>query len=148
MQIKEIHIGQIIKRKFLESGLTKAEFAKRIDCVRTNVYHIFNQKSLDIEKLIKISKALDYDFIHQIYFHKSQTHSAADTESRAAKKKAPLKISIELEIDETLLQQPAIVENLKSLIEAAKPHARKIDFMKQLFLIFSVFISTFLCCPS
>jgi len=67
MKKEEIHIGKIIKEKLTENSMTITEFAKEIHCDRTSVYHIFKQKSIDIEKLIKISEVLNYDFIQEIY---------------------------------------------------------------------------------
>jgi len=74
--MKNIHIGSIIQQKFEESSMTIREFADRINCERTTVYHIFKYKSIDIEKLIKISEVLNYDFISEVYQkenHSSQT---------------------------------------------------------------------------
>ena len=68
MNLKNIHIGNIIEKKLTEKSMTIAEFAHSIDRERTTVYGIFKRKSIDIELLIKISKVLDYDFIHQVYF--------------------------------------------------------------------------------
>jgi len=63
----DIHIGSIIKQKLEENSMTIKEFADRIHCERTTVYHIFKQKSIDIEKLMKISEVLNYDFISEVY---------------------------------------------------------------------------------
>ena len=63
----EIHIGSIIKQKVEENSLTVKEFADRINCERTTAYHIFRQKSIDIEKLMEISEALNYNFITEVY---------------------------------------------------------------------------------
>ena len=78
--MKNIHVGSIIKQKVMESSMTIKEFADRINCERTTVYYIFKQKSIDTEKLMKISEVLNYDFIHEIYLkqndkavHPSQT---------------------------------------------------------------------------
>ena len=68
MNIKDIHIGKIIKEKLEEKSISIAKFACGINRDRTTVYNIFKQKSIDIELLIKISEILDYDFIHQVYF--------------------------------------------------------------------------------
>ena len=68
--IREIHIGTIILEKLTEKSMTKTEFANRIDRERTTVRDILKRKSIDTELLIKISKALDYDFIHNVYFEK------------------------------------------------------------------------------
>jgi transcriptional regulator with XRE-family HTH domain len=64
---KEIFIGKLIQEKVHESGLSYAEFARRICCTRSNIYRIFECKSIDIERLLLISDVLHYDFIHEIY---------------------------------------------------------------------------------
>ena len=65
--MKNIHIGSIIEQKVKESSMTIKEFADRINCERSSVYHIFKQKSIDIGKLKTISNVLGYDFINEIY---------------------------------------------------------------------------------
>jgi len=62
------HIGEAIKQKIQERGFRVCDFAKAIHCNRTNAYSIFSRKSIDIELLRRISKALDYDFISEFYF--------------------------------------------------------------------------------
>ena len=69
-QLKDIHIGSIIKQKLEESSMTKQEFADKIPCERTVVYDIFKRKSIDIELLIKISEILNFDFYSEIYLNK------------------------------------------------------------------------------
>jgi transcriptional regulator with XRE-family HTH domain len=68
--MKNVHIGKAIKQKVKERGLRVADFANAIHCNRTNVYDIFNRKSIDVEQLILISKVLEYDFISEIYFNR------------------------------------------------------------------------------
>ena len=58
-----------------ESSVSIAEFARRIGRERTTVYDIFERKSIDIDLLIAISKALDYDFINEVYFAKKSETS-------------------------------------------------------------------------
>jgi transcriptional regulator with XRE-family HTH domain len=69
--MKNIHIGKAIKQKVKERGLRVADFADAIHCNRTNVYDIFNRKSIDVEQLILISKVLEYDFISALYFNRT-----------------------------------------------------------------------------
>ena len=64
---KNIYIGALIKQKVDESYMSYAEFARQIHCGRTNVYRIFECKSIDIERLLLISDVLHYDFIHEVY---------------------------------------------------------------------------------
>lgn len=61
-----LHIGHLIKSVFDASGMTVSEFARRIHCERTNVYKIFNRQSIDVETLVKISEALEHNFLEDV----------------------------------------------------------------------------------
>ncbi|MDL2296364.1 helix-turn-helix domain-containing protein [Bacteroidales bacterium OttesenSCG-928-B11] len=65
--MKNIHIGSAIKQKVSERSLSIQQFAYLINCDRTTVYDIFKRKSIDTERLIRISQILDFDFINEIY---------------------------------------------------------------------------------
>lgn len=69
---KDIFIGEVIRRKVDEKGIPYAEFARRINCARTSLYHIFNSKSIDVERLLLIATVLEYDFIGEIYSYKTK----------------------------------------------------------------------------
>ena len=66
MAVYNLHIGQLIKTVFEQSGMTVSEFARRINCERTNVYTIFKRRSIDVELLVNISKVLEYNFFEEI----------------------------------------------------------------------------------
>lgn len=70
-----IHIGSIIKKKVEEKKLSIAEFAKKIYCDRTTVYDLFKRSNIDIERLIRISKVLEYNFIEEVYLSKEEIKS-------------------------------------------------------------------------
>ena len=72
--MKNVHIGSIIEQKVKENSMSIKEFAERINCERSNVYHIFKQKSIDSELLIRISETLNYDFFNEIYLDKKINH--------------------------------------------------------------------------
>ena len=57
-----IHIGQIIRKQLDAAGMSKTEFARRINTTSQNVYGIFKRKSIDTALLQKISEVLRYDF--------------------------------------------------------------------------------------
>lgn len=63
---ERLHIGHLIKSVFDKSGMTVAEFARRIHCARPNVYSIFDRQDISVEQLINISKVLDYNFFDDI----------------------------------------------------------------------------------
>lgn len=60
-------IGEAIRRRVDELHISHAEFARQIGCARTSLYRVFNAKSIDIERLMTISRVLDFDFIHTYY---------------------------------------------------------------------------------
>ena len=66
--IVDINIGRIIQGKLKEKSMSVTEFASKINKERSTVYDIFGRKSIDTELLIEISKALEYDFIREIYY--------------------------------------------------------------------------------
>lgn len=62
----KLHIGHMVKSVFDKSGLSVAEFARRIHCERTNVYKIFNRHTIDVEMLVAISEALEHNFLEDV----------------------------------------------------------------------------------
>ena len=59
-------IGQLIKTRLKERGLTVSHLARTLSCERSNLYRIFEKDSIDTRLLLNISRALDYDFF-QLY---------------------------------------------------------------------------------
>jgi len=60
--INMIHIGKIIEEEFYRQGRSVSWLANKLCCDRTNVYNIFKRESIDTALLVKISKALNYNF--------------------------------------------------------------------------------------
>ncbi len=58
----EHHLGSIIKKRLEEVGISKNEFARRINRTPQNVFSIFDRESMDTKLLLDISKVLNYDF--------------------------------------------------------------------------------------
>ena len=65
----DMHIGHLIKSVFDESGMSVSEFARLIDCERTNVYSIFERASINIDLLVKISQILQHNFLDDVQLH-------------------------------------------------------------------------------
>lgn len=61
-----LHIGQMIKAVFDESGLSVAELARRIHTARSNVYFIFERPSIDMNQLLDLCDALNHNFLDDI----------------------------------------------------------------------------------
>lgn len=66
-------IGKKIEAAFQESGMSKAEFAKKLNTSRTNVYNFFKQNDPPIGMLFRISKVLNHDFIADILGHEKES---------------------------------------------------------------------------
>ncbi|MBE6251803.1 MAG: XRE family transcriptional regulator [Bacteroidales bacterium] len=61
-----MHVGRIIRQKVAERKITVVWLAKQMSCTRTNIYKIFDRKSIDTDTLIRLSVILDYDFFQHI----------------------------------------------------------------------------------
>jgi predicted transcriptional regulator len=107
---KKIHIGKIIKQKVEDSAMTIQEFADKIDCERSTVYHLFKLQSIDIEKLEKRSKALDYDFMFEVYKYKKQKDKTRNSPQTVF-------IAVETDIEPDFLQQLNLSEYFIRLIK-------------------------------
>lgn len=57
-----MHIGQLIKQKMEEEGKTVSWRARNLSYCRTNVYKIYDKKSIDTDLLMRISALLEYNF--------------------------------------------------------------------------------------
>jgi len=66
--MKNIHIGSIIKQKVDESSMSIKEFADKINCERTTVYHLYkqNSKTTHPTSTIFIAFEIDQDALQQL----------------------------------------------------------------------------------
>lgn len=62
MKDNSVHIGQAIKKKLAESGITKAELGRRTGIVPQSFYAIFKKSDIATDKLEAISNALGFNF--------------------------------------------------------------------------------------
>nr|WP_294224541.1 transposase [uncultured Chryseobacterium sp.] len=80
MNLKEISIGELIKLKVEESGITMQRICKFLKCSEDEIWTMYNKKSIDCELLMRWSKLLKYDFFrlysqHLILFSPAQKNS-------------------------------------------------------------------------
>lgn len=57
-----MHIGQLIKEQMDKQGKTVSWLARELAYCRTNIYKIYDKKSIDTDLLSRICSLLDYDF--------------------------------------------------------------------------------------
>jgi len=71
MFTRDVHIGSVIRKVFFEKrknkSMTIGKFAKELGCSRSRVYPIFENRSIDTDLLVRISKILDYPFLLEYY---------------------------------------------------------------------------------
>ena len=57
-----VHIGREIESRVNQLRLSKTEFGKRIGMPQQNVNRLFERASIDTEKLVAVSNALEFNF--------------------------------------------------------------------------------------
>lgn len=62
MKIERVNIGLLIEQKINELGITKSEMARRCGIANQNINRVLDKSSIDTNKLISISEALDFNF--------------------------------------------------------------------------------------
>jgi len=62
IEIKEIHLGKAIKMRLDELGMTKTEFGRLIGVPQQHVNRIFERDTMETKKLVKVCRALEYNF--------------------------------------------------------------------------------------
>lgn len=88
MEINKVNLGELIRQKVEEAGLSQAKFAELIGLQRQNIKKtVFEKHGLDTDLLCVISEVLDCNFFN--YFTPCNI-------SNYSTGKAKVKISIEL----------------------------------------------------
>ncbi len=68
MNVKDIHIGILIKKRVIESEIEMARICNFFKTSEQEIETMFESKNLDTELLLKWSKILKYDFF-RLYSH-------------------------------------------------------------------------------
>lgn len=66
-------IGETIKEKHANSGLSITAFAKKLDITPQTVYDIFERESINTELLMKIGRIFNYNFFQDLADHQAKT---------------------------------------------------------------------------
>ena len=66
-KMKDIHVGALIHAELKKQGRTVSWLATQIYCEKSNIYKLFNRKSIDLEQLMKISEVLHYNFLRDCF---------------------------------------------------------------------------------
>ena len=69
-KMKDVDVGTMIREELRRQGRTINWFATQICCEKSNVYKLFRRKSIDLGQLMKISEALDHNFLRDCFDEK------------------------------------------------------------------------------
>ena len=78
MSIEKVDIGASIEQKLNELGISKSEFGRKIGIPQQNVNRILSKSSIDTDKLVAISEALDFNFFDCFRTKEEQGTATAD----------------------------------------------------------------------
>lgn len=82
MKMRQVNIGEAIRQKVEEAGMTKSQFAAALHIARQNVEKtIFLKHGLDTDLLCRVCEVLDYNFFN--YFQDDS--NTKDYEQRVVK---------------------------------------------------------------
>lgn len=62
MNYKDIHIGELIKKRFLEQNIETARVCNYFNCSEEDITKMYLAKNLSTEIVLSWSKLLEYDF--------------------------------------------------------------------------------------
>jgi len=116
----EEHIGQIIQKKLEESGMSKAEFGRRIGISRQNVQHVLSRANQDTDLLFQICKTLKHDFF-QYYSQSLQLDHAPTTKSKKSDAETDQRIDgLKREMDQMRKDMQVLLKLIENRNEAIK----------------------------
>lgn len=71
MKFEKINIGLLIEQKMNELNVSKSEMARRSGIANQNINRVLERSSIDTDKLVAISEALDFNFFDCYHSNKS-----------------------------------------------------------------------------
>ena len=78
MKFEKINIGLLIEQKMNELDINKSEMARRSGIANQNINRVFERSSIDTDKLVAISEALDFNFFDCFRTKEEQGTATAD----------------------------------------------------------------------
>ncbi|MDE5643917.1 MAG: helix-turn-helix domain-containing protein [Muribaculaceae bacterium] len=116
-----IHIGAEIKSRFDKSGLTQKEFGSKIGMPQQNVSRVFKGESIDTNKLIAVSQALNFNFF-ELYTNVNhrEVHTEGDNSPASDSGNASV-----------IFGDAVLAEKIKSLESLIAEKDKRIDELKE-----------------
>lgn len=127
----EVNIGEIIKAKVKENGMTYTEFTDRLEMKRSGVYSMFERSNIDTNLLNRVCQILKYDFYQ--HFLEKETVDKLIKERRVVKAKVMVEIDLtDEDIEAIQLQKRAMkqiyqMDNIQSVAEEGEEYNTSSD---------------------
>ena len=78
MKFEKVNIGLLIEQKMNELDINKSEMARRSGIANQNINRVLERSSIDTDKLVAISEALDFNFFDCFRTNEEQGTATAD----------------------------------------------------------------------
>ena len=78
MKFEKVNIGLLIEQKMNELDINKSEMARRSGIANQNIKRVLERSSIDTDKLVAISEALDFNFFDCFRTKEEQGTATAD----------------------------------------------------------------------
>lgn len=78
MKFEKVNIGLLIEQKMNELDINKSEMARRSGIANQNINRVLERSSIDTDKLVAISEALDFNFFDCFRTKEEQGAATAD----------------------------------------------------------------------
>ena len=116
-KIMHVHVGEAIEKRRNELGLSKSELGRRIGVPQQHVNRILERETMETNRLVKVSEALDFNFFtlfcpvqHQISAYLAAVTLDGDANNSIG----------DAELTAQLTKAQAEVENQKDTIKLLK----------------------------
>jgi transcriptional regulator with XRE-family HTH domain len=124
-----VHIGQLIEDRLTAAGISKAELGKRINRARQNVSHILTRPTIDTDLLLKISRALEYDFFQYYVMELNQGGTLAENPGEYVNMRTELRACLE-DMDAIRVDMVRTKTEVKTAYELLDMFREKIESLK------------------
>lgn len=151
MKIEKVNIGLLIEQKMNELDISKSELARRAGIANQNINRMLERHSIDTEKLVVISEALDFNFFDCFHSYKSASANNGGVEEDYNEHYSTTDISFGVKIKELAsknnLEIPQLAEKLGKSKQAVYDMISKDDvntsILRAVAEIFDVPLSSF-----
>ena len=128
VELKEVHVGHIIRDRIAELGMSKSEFGRLVGIPQQHVNRVLERETMETKKLVKVCQALDINIFSKFCVYPTNVGAylyavAQNGYTKQCEDKAALLAQVELlkleitGLKHNLEMSEEMVEVLKSRLE-------------------------------